>query len=137
MLFSRQNAVQQEAQRVVAKCRDQRFCVEKTLDAGPANIALDVFEGGRVGMKQSWCWASRDVVADEDEDIAENGQEEGDDEGARRTEELELGVRLWFGHVVVVFVCCLQDRMTMRQNVLSILQTRATNGYRQLVECTL
>ena len=74
------------------------------MDASPANIALDVFESGRVGMEQSWCWAARDVVADKDEDVAENREEEGDDEGAWRTEELEFGVRLWFCHVVVVFV---------------------------------
>jgi len=64
------------------------------LDAGPANIALDVFEGGRIGMEQSRCWAAGDVVADEDEDVAEDWEEEGDDEGAGRTEELEFGVRL-------------------------------------------
>ena len=86
--------MQGQAEKVVDQSAEDSVCVDQALDPGPSNLSLELLEVKGAGVKQGRGWTSRDVVAQEGEDIDQDGQTERDDKGARAGEGLAVGLIL-------------------------------------------
>jgi hypothetical protein len=84
--LGREEGMQGQAEQVVAKSGKRSLGVDEAGDASPANLTLELVEVECRGMEQRGRRTAGDVVAEERQGIADQGQEEGDDEstGAAR-----------------------------------------------------
>ena len=81
--------MQSQAEQVVSQGAKDSIGVEQALDPGPAHLFLKLVEAEVGGREKDRRWASRDVVAQESEDIDQDGQTKGDDKSA--------GAAIWLG----------------------------------------
>jgi hypothetical protein len=79
----REEGMQGQAEEVVAESGKGSLGVDEAGEASPANLLLELVEIECRGMEQRRRRTAGDVVAEERQGIADQGQEEGDDESTR------------------------------------------------------
>jgi len=86
--LSRKESVQGQAQHVVTQRNEKGLGVEQAREARPSHLLLQLIEAEAIGVKKNRCGASRDVIAQESEDIDQDWETKGDDESSRAEKRL-------------------------------------------------
>lgn len=81
-LLGREESIESQTQKVIGQSAQKGIGVEKAGEASPTNFLLQLLHIKRIRVKQRRRRTSRDVVAQEREDIDQDWQTKRNDEGS-------------------------------------------------------
>lgn len=88
MLLAREEAVQDQAQEVVAQRAKESLGAEQSRETRPPDLFLQLVKAEAVRVQEHRGRASGNVIAQESEDIDQNWKTKGDDESSRTANEV-------------------------------------------------